>query len=84
MSGSVPLNYDAADRLVKDFLMSTNSQTVKEQAQALIEQLPDETTWDELAYQIELRASVERGLADANAGRLISVEEVMKEFGVTE
>lgn len=32
----------------------------------------------------ELRASIARGLADANAGRLVSVEDLMKEFGIDE
>jgi predicted transcriptional regulator len=32
----------------------------------------------------ELRESVERGLADADAGRLIPVDELMREFGIEE
>lgn len=32
----------------------------------------------------ELRASIARGLADADAGRLVPVEDLMKEFGVDE
>jgi predicted transcriptional regulator len=32
----------------------------------------------------ELLASIARGLSDADAGRLVSVEEVMKEFGIDE
>jgi hypothetical protein len=32
----------------------------------------------------ELRESIARGLADADAGRLVSVEDVMKEFGIDE
>ena len=49
---------------------------VKEAAHQLINQLPDEVSWDELAYRIEVRASIERGLADADAGRLIPQEEI--------
>jgi predicted transcriptional regulator len=56
---------------------------VKETAHQLIDQLPDEVSWDELACQIEVRASVERGLADAEAGRLISQEEIEKRFNIT-
>jgi hypothetical protein len=61
-----------------------NASTVKKQAHELIDELPDNATWDELAYRIAVRASIERGLADAEAGRLIPVEEVMREFGITE
>ena len=35
-------------------------------------------------YQRELRESVERGLADADASRLIPVDELMREFGIEE
>ncbi len=44
----------------------------------LIDQLPDEVSRDELAYQIEVRASIERGLAGTGAGRLIPQEETEK------
>jgi len=56
--------------------------TLKKQAHDLIDKLPDSATWDDVAYEIELRASVERGLADSKAGRVIGVEDLMKEFGV--
>lgn len=56
---------------------------VKEAAHQLIDQLPDEVSWDELAYRIEARASIERGLADADAGRLTPQEEIEKRFGIT-
>lgn len=64
--------------------MATKASTLKEQAHELINELPDDTTWDQLAYRIAVRASIERGLTDAEAGRLVPVEEVMKEFGITE
>jgi predicted transcriptional regulator len=35
-------------------------------------------------YERELRESIERGLADADAGRLIPVDELMREFGIEE
>jgi predicted transcriptional regulator len=46
--------------------------------------LPPGATWDDVRYQIELRASIERGLADGRAGRLIPVEELLREFGLAE
>lgn len=55
---------------------------LKQQAHALIDKLPNTVTWDDVAYEIELRASIERGLSDAKAGRLIPVEDLIKEFGV--
>jgi predicted transcriptional regulator len=35
-------------------------------------------------YKRELRESVERGLSDADDGRLIPVDELMREFGIQE
>jgi predicted transcriptional regulator len=46
--------------------------------------LPPEATWDDVRYQVELRASIERGLADVEAGRVIAVEDLIREFGVAE
>ncbi len=56
---------------------------IKAAAHQLIDQLPDGVGWDEIAYEIEVRASFERGLADAEAGRFISQEEVEKRFDIT-
>ena len=54
--------------------------SVKQQAHDLIDQLPDSATWDEIAYRMEVRASIERGLADSEASRVTSQEEVEKRF----
>ena len=55
---------------------------LKQQARALVDNLPESATWDDLAYEAELRASTDRGLADSEAGRVVAVEDMMKEFGV--
>lgn len=59
------------------------SANVKAAARQLIDQLPEGVTWDELAYEIEVRASIERGLAEAEAGQLIPQQDVEKKFGLT-
>lgn len=62
--------------------MAASALSLKKQAHALIDKLPDSATWEDVADEIELRASIDRGLADSNAGRVILVEDLMKEFGV--
>lgn len=57
---------------------------LRQQVHQIADQLPPEATWDDVRYQIELRASIERGLADIEAGRVISVEDLMAEFGIQE
>lgn len=54
----------------------------KQQAHELIDQLPDNATWDEIAYRMEVHASIERGLADSEAGRITPQEEVERRFGI--
>lgn len=47
---------------------------VKEEAKHLVDQLPDNATWDQLMHKIYVRQSIENGLADSRAGRTASVD----------
>lgn len=60
-----------------------SSTNVKQAAHQLIDQLPEGVTWDEVAYRFAVRASIERGLLDAEARRLVSQEDVEKHFGIS-
>jgi predicted transcriptional regulator len=55
---------------------------LKQQAHALVDNLPESATWDDLAYEAGLRASIDRGLADSEAGRVVTIEDMVREFGV--
>lgn len=57
---------------------SMESRNIKEAARRLIEQLPENSTWDDLMYEIYVRQAVEAGLADSQAGRGLSAEKVRK------
>jgi len=61
-----------------------STQSVKEAARHLVENLPEDVTWDDLMYQIYVRQNIEAGLADSEAGRVVEVEEVRKRFGLAE
>ena len=56
----------------------------KEDAKALIDNLPENATWEDLMYEIYVREAVEAGLEDSKAGRLTEVSDVRKEFGLTD
>jgi predicted transcriptional regulator len=58
------------------------SANIKEEARRLVEALPEDSTWEDLMYQIYVREAVERGLADAEAGRVTDVKKVREEFGL--
>jgi predicted transcriptional regulator len=55
---------------------------IKEQAKRLIENLPEDITWDDLMHEIYVRQSIEAGLADSEAGRVRDVAEVRARFGL--
>jgi hypothetical protein len=55
---------------------------IKEEARRLVETLPDDATWEDLMYEIYVRTTVESGLADSEAGRVIEVERLREEFGL--
>ena len=53
------------------------SESIKSDAQRLVENLPESATWDDLAYEVYVRQAVERGLADGEAGRVVSHEDAL-------
>ena len=55
---------------------------VKQEAQHLVDSLPDNATWDDLMYTIYVRQAVEAGLEDSDAGRVLDVGEVRAKFGL--
>ena len=55
----------------------SDSPNIKPEARRLVESLPDSATWDDLAYEVYVRQSIEAGLADANAGRIVSHDEAL-------
>lgn len=57
---------------------------VRQQTHKLVDRLPDDVTWDDMVYEMVARREIEKGLADSDAGRTRSVEDVEKEFGITE
>jgi hypothetical protein len=56
---------------------------IKSAAHELVDSLPEGATWDDLMYEIYVRQSIEQGLADCEAGRTMSVEDVRARFGLS-
>jgi predicted transcriptional regulator len=55
----------------------SDAPNIKSEARRLVDNLPDSATWDDLAYEVYVRQSVEAGLADADAGRVLSHDEAL-------
>jgi predicted transcriptional regulator len=54
---------------------------VKQEARRLVEQLPEDATWDELRHEVYVRQTIEAGLQDSQAGRTLDIKEVRARFG---
>jgi len=62
--------------------MSTSTQDIKQAAHQLIDQLPENTTWDDVLYKLAVRRSIEIGLRESETGNGINTETVRAEFGL--
>ncbi len=65
-------------------MTDTRSSNIKSEAHRLIDSLPGDATWDDLMYRVYVRRSIDAGIQDADAGRLIDVDEVRRRFGLPE
>ncbi len=48
----------------------------------MIDQLPDDADWDDLMDEIYVRAAIENGIRDSEAGRTLSTEELRENLGL--
>ena len=63
-------------------MADTAKYSVKDAAKQTIDLLPDDTTWDDVIYRMYVRQKIEAGLADAEAGNLMSTEEARAQLGL--
>lgn len=52
--------------------------TAKDEVRKLLDQLPDDSSFEDIQYHIYVREKIQRGLEDAEAGRTLTQEEVEK------
>jgi len=55
---------------------------VRDEARRLIELLPENATWDDLVELICDREAIEAGIRDCEAGRVVSMDDIKREFGL--
>ena len=56
----------------------------KEDAHRLVDQLPDNATWDDLMCEIYVREAIDKGLQDSKAGKTKDVKEIRGKYGLSE
>lgn len=59
-----------------------NKQLIKKEASALIDELPEETSWDALMHKIYIRQKIENGLKDIHEGKVYTTEEIEQKFTI--
>lgn len=62
--------------------MQSEPETVKQAVSSVLQNLPDDVTWERVQYHLFVRQQIELGLADAEAGRLLETSEVRKRLDV--
>ncbi len=50
--------------------------TAKEEVRKILEQIPDDSSFEDIQYYIYVREKIERGLEDIEKGRIIDQEEI--------
>ena len=58
------------------------TESIKQQAHQLLDNLPDSATWEDLMYLIYVRQAIKAGIEDSDQGRTLDVKEVRKKFGL--
>jgi hypothetical protein len=58
--------------------------SIKTEAQKLVNQLPEDASWDDLMYEVYVRQAIETGLGDSEAGRTLDVKDVRAKFDLSE
>jgi len=59
------------------------TESMKQEAYRILDNLPDKATWNDLMYKIYVRQTIEAGIKDSDKGRTVDVKEVRKRFGLT-
>lgn len=57
---------------------------LRQEAHELVDALPRNATWDDLMERIYVRQKIAAGLGDVEEGRVISVDELRRRFGLCE
>ncbi|MBC8430413.1 MAG: hypothetical protein H8D96_00690 [Desulfobacterales bacterium] len=59
------------------------TESIKKQAHQLLDNLPDNATWEDVMYRIYVRQAIEAGVKDSDQGQTVDVKEVRKKFGLS-
>ena len=58
------------------------TENVKEEARRIVDELPEDASWDDLMYRIYVRQAIDAGWKDSEAERTLDVKAVRAKFGL--
>lgn len=53
-------------------------QTAKQAARQIIEQVPEQASWDDIMYELYVKQKIEKGIKAVEEGRVVSHDEAKK------
>lgn len=53
-------------------------QTAKQAARQIIEQVPEQASWDDIMYELYVKQKIEKGIKGVEEGRVVGHEEAKK------
>jgi predicted transcriptional regulator len=56
--------------------------TAKEEVRKMPEQIPDDSSFEDIQYHIYVREKIERGLEDIEEGRILDQEEIERRMSI--
>jgi len=59
------------------------SRDIRLEAHRLVDALPEDATWEDVMYRVYVRQCIDAGIDDADAGRVVDVGDVRRQFGLT-
>ena len=62
----------------------STSPTLKQRAHALIDRLPDDATWHDVAEVLAVIEDIEAGLSESDRGLGVDTQALRKRFGLAE
>ena len=65
-------------------MSDAETKTIKAAVKELVDDLPNDATWEDVMYRLYVREAIEAGRRDAAEGRVVDVAEVRRRFGLPE
>lgn len=65
-------------------MSDTKTKNIKAAVKELVDDLPNDATWEDVMYRLYVREAIESGRRDAAEGRVVDVAEVRRRFGLPE